>query len=51
MLDLNPQAQATKARVPGQLKQQLQLIQEAQEENERLRGFMATYMSQSDKVG
>ncbi len=35
---------------PGQIKQQLQLLQEAQAENARLRSFMQQYMATSDKV-
>lgn len=36
---------------PGQLRQQLQLLKEAQEENARLRSFMETHLAASDKVG
>ena len=51
-LDLNPQqaAAAEPKRQPGQLKQQLALIAEAQEENKKLRGFMNQYMAESEKV-
>ncbi|GAX80049.1 hypothetical protein CEUSTIGMA_g7488.t1 [Chlamydomonas eustigma] len=53
---MNSDAQAAlltqnqKVKVPGQLKHQLQLIQEAQEENARLKGFMEKYMATSEKV-
>ena len=47
---MNHDAAQTRRPPPGQLKQQLALIQEAKEENERLRGFMSQFLSQSDKV-